>query len=98
MEELIIRGILASIAPFACSSSTKISTFSGLKRYAVVIQAYAAPVYVKLVKAGGTDPSPSATDYHFPIPAGSSYPIKIGKDIDVYVQSAGNCSALEVTA
>lgn len=99
MEEFIIRGLGGVVAPTACTSSTLLQFSGGLgKRYGVIIQAYAAPVYVKLVPKGAADPSPSATDYHYPIPAATAYPIKLASSVDIYVQSAGNVSALEVIA
>ena len=94
MEEFISRGILTEIAPATAASSTKVA-FSGQQRYGITIQAYASPVYVKVVKKGASDPSASSTLYTWPIPAGSSFDKKLGCNLDVWVQSAGSYSALE---
>lgn len=93
MEELILRGIASPIAPGSAASSTKIPfTYTG-QRYGVLIQAYASPVYVKAVTAGGADPVPSSTDYYWQIPVGDTLFVKAGNGLDFYVISSGNYSA-----
>lgn len=97
-DPIIIRGIGGKVAPVACLTSTKL-TFTGGgsngNRSCVVIQAYGAPVYLKVVRANGADPVPSSTDYHYPIPAATSFPIALGPGVDIYAQSAGNVSGFE---
>ena len=94
MEEFVIRGTLTDIAPTTAASSTKIA-FSGQQRYGISIQAYGSPVYVKAVKKGASDPSVSSTLYTWPIPAGATIDKKLGCNLDVWVQTAGNYSAQE---
>lgn len=94
MEEYILRTLLTTVDPATCAASTKIP-FTAAKRYGITIQAYASPVYVKVVKTGGTDPAPSSTDYFWPVPAASFLPLKLAAGFDVYVQSDGNYSAQE---
>ena len=94
MEEFVIRGLLTDIAPTTAASSTKIA-FSGKQRYGISIQAYASPVYIKIVKGGASDPSASSANYTWPLPAGSSLDKKLAANLDVWVQTAGNYSAQE---
>lgn len=94
MEEFIIRGLISDIAPAAAASSTKVA-FSGQQRLGITIQAYGSPVYVKVVSKGAANPSASSTLYTWPIPAGSSLDRKLGCNLDVWVQTAGNYSAQE---
>ncbi|MFI5384828.1 MAG: hypothetical protein ACHQ50_01800 [Fimbriimonadales bacterium] len=94
LEEFIIRGLLTDIAPATAAASTKVA-FSGQQRYGITIQAYGSPVYVKVVKKGASDPSASSALYTWPIPAGSSLDKKLGCNLDVWVQTAGNYSAQE---
>lgn len=89
--------INASLATALSISTTQPSNVNALIRNAVVITAYASPVYVKLTKFG-TAPAVacSATDYDYVVAAGQSLSFSITRGIDLYIYSAGDYSAVEL--
>ena len=103
MDELIIREPLRS-ATLAIPTNSSVDAALGgsgrrAHRYAVEINAYASPVFAKIVHApnsgaGGTA-TVSSVDCHITIPAGTTLFRKLGMTCDLVVTSAGNVSILE---
>jgi len=97
-EEYIIKTLLNSVAPTLGNSAGNpilgVATPTS-RRYGVTVRAYAAAVYVKAVNKGASAPTLSATDFHWPIPANTSWDKKLGDQLDIYVYSTGNYSLQE---
>lgn len=89
IEEFIIRDIISDVTPTTAASSTAVPT-AGIPRYGVTITAYAAAVYVKAVKKGAANPNASSSNYTWVVPLGTSRDIKLGKGIDLWVQTSDN--------